>query len=146
MSVSCSEQGANAAKFRGSVSCPFVSQTKKQLNVTVCWTSSVEAHPIIPLVQSVGHDIVQNKVQMASSSTWLCLEAWKASQRPERKSIPSSSLLVAFPHWSSHCHLICQRHVQSTSSLELCLLLCCPSISLMHSIDPNLLLSSVLKF
>lgn len=89
MSVSCSEQGANAAKFRSSVSCPFISQTKKQLNVTVCWTSSVEAHPIIPLVQSVGHDIVQNKVQMASSSTCLCLEAWKASQRPERKSIPS---------------------------------------------------------
>ena len=146
MSVSCSEQGANAAKFRGSVSCPFVSQTKQQLNVTICWTSSVEAHLIIPLVQSVGQDIVQNKVQMASSSTWLSLEVWKASQRPEHKSVPSSSLLIAFPHWSSHCHLIRQRHVQSMSSLELCLLLCCPSISLMHSINPNLLLSSGLKF
>ena len=98
----------------------FISQTKKQLTVSVCWTPSVESHPIIPLVQSVGHDTVQNKVQMASSNTWPCLDAWKASRSPGHDSIPPSSLPNAFHRWSSHCHPICQRCIHSTSSLKLC--------------------------
>lgn len=47
VSPSCWGQGANVTKFRGSISCSLISQTQKQLTVTICWAPSVESHPIL---------------------------------------------------------------------------------------------------